>query len=340
MISRLGALLLAVASLWAAPTAAAGFESVSGLHAGGSQLWWWNLEVKAYVPDAARGRPGPMVLLLHGCKQEGIPFAVDSGWRDLAEKRGFALLVAEFKDSISGAPGNNCLWWFDAEERQPTGRNITGRLHQAVMKARESYGMAGGDNFVVGLSAGGAMAQVLLAALPDDFAAGASMAGVPVGCARIGGVTGGSYFATPEVRRAFGCMEGPAEVRPQDWAAEISRQHPPRAKWPRLSVWHGDADKSVACVNAVETAAQWAGLHGAALPAFTTCEQTHRNPPPFDPVWTATRGGAETVVELRLLPGLSHAVPVAPGAGCGRESEYVVNAGVCAAAEIAGFFGL
>lgn len=339
MVKRLAALLLAVFGLWAVPAAATEFESVSGLHAGGSQLWWWNLEVKAYVPQAARGHAGPVVLLLHGCKQDGVPFAVNSGWRDLAEQKGFALLVAEFKDSVSGSAGNNCLWWFDSDERLPTAKNISGRLYADLLKAREAYGIKGGDNFVVGLSAGGAMAQVMLAALPDDFAAGASVAGVPVGCAQIGDVTGGSYFATPEVRHAFGCMEGPAQVKPADWAKEVARLHPNRTKWPRLSIWQGDADKTVACVNAVETAEQWAGLQGAALPGFTTCEQASRNPPPYAPVWNAYKG-QDAMVELRLLPDFGHAMPVAPGQGCGNADEYLVNAGVCAAAEIATFFGL
>ncbi|ARJ64621.1 hypothetical protein WV31_02490 [Magnetospirillum sp. ME-1] len=339
MMSRLGALLAALV-LWAVPACATEFQPVSGLFAGGGQLWWWNLAVKAYVPDAARGKPGPVVLLLHGCKQEGIPFATDSGWRDLAEKKGFALLVAEFTDSVSGAPGNNCLWWFDENERLPTEKNIIGRLYREVLAAREAFGIKGGDNFVVGLSAGGAMAQVLLAALPDDFAAGASMGGVPVGCARIGGVTGGSYFATPEVRRAFGCMEGPAEVRPEHWAGEIARLHGARHKWPRLAIWHGDADKTVACVNAVESAAQWAGLHGAALPPFTTCEQAPVNPLVSGPTWTAPGGAGGPAVELWLLRGFGHAAPVAPAAGCGREGAYVSDGGKCAASEIAGFFGL
>jgi poly(hydroxyalkanoate) depolymerase family esterase len=338
MLSRLGALLAALI-FWAAPAFATEYQSVSGVQAGGSQVWWWNLEVKAHVPDAARSKPGPVVLLLHGCKQDGETFAMESGWRDLAEKKGFTLLVAEFKDSISGAPGNNCLWWFDAEERLPTEKNITGRLHQAVVKARDSFGITGGDNFVVGLSAGGAMAQVLLAALPDHFAAGASMGGVPVGCARIGGVTGGSYFATPEVRRAFGCMEGPAEVKPEHWAGEIARLHGARHTWPRLAIWHGDADKTVACVNAVESAAQWAGLHGAPLPSFTTCEQAPVNPLVNGPVWSAP-GSNGPSVELWLLRGFGHAAPVAPASGCGREGAYVADAKVCAASEIAAFFGL
>lgn len=338
MPNRLCRLLLALFALWAAPAAATEFESVSGLHAGGSQLWWWNLEVRAYVPQAARGRPGPVVLLLHGCKQQGTAFAEDSGWRDLAEKRGFALLVAEFTDSISGAPGNNCLWWFDADERLPTGTNITGRLVHDVLKARETYGIQGGDNFVVGLSAGGAMAQVLLAAQPDLFAAGASMAGVPVGCARIGGVTGGSYFATPEVRRAFGCMEGPAEVKPEVWAGEVARLHGARHKWPRLAIWHGDADQTVACVNAVESAAQWGGLHGGQLPPFAACGQAPVNPLVSGPVWSVP-GANGPAVELWLLRGFGHAAPVAAAKGCGRQGEYVAEAGVCAASEIVGFFG-
>jgi poly(hydroxyalkanoate) depolymerase family esterase len=339
MPNRLAALLLALLGLWTAPAAAAEFESVSGLHAGGSQLWWWNLEVKAYVPEAARGHAGPVVLLLHGCRQQGIPFATDTGWRDLAEKRGFALLVAEFTDSISGAPGNNCLWWFDADERQPAERNITGQLVRDLAKARETYGIQGGDNFVVGLSAGGAMAQVLLAAQPDLFAAGASMAGVPVGCARIGGVTGGSYFATPEVRRAFGCMEGPAEVKPEVWAGEIARLHGARHKWPRLAIWHGDADQTVACVNAVESAAQWAGLHGLPLPGFASCAEAPVNPLVSGPVWTAA-GASGPAVELWLLRGFGHAAPVASAKGCGRPGDFVAEAGICAASEIAGFFGL
>jgi poly(3-hydroxybutyrate) depolymerase len=89
----------------------------------------------------------------------------------------------------------------------------------------------------------------------------------------------------------------------------------------------------------VESAAQWAGLHGAPLPPFTTCEQAPINPLVSGPVWS-TPGANGPSVELWLLRGFGHAAPVAPASGCGREGNYVSDAKVCAASEIASFFGL
>jgi poly(hydroxyalkanoate) depolymerase family esterase len=335
---NLKTLLAALAIVLAAASAhAAEFEPLPGPHAGGSKVWWWNMQVKAHVPAAARGKPGPVVMLLHGCGQEGVPFAIASGWRDLSERRGFALVVVEFKDFVApfGTEGKNCLWWFDEEQRSPSELSIPGKLRQAVLSAREAYSIAGGDNFVVGLSAGAGMAMVMLTTYPDDFAAGASVAGVAVGCSSIGANKGGYMTMTPELRRAFGCMEGPAGVAAADWGREAARINPNRFKWPRLSIWQGDSDPVVKCVNAVQIAQQWAGLHHSPMPGFTACEAAPLPPSPFAPVWTAGEA-----VELRILPGLDHSVPVVPKAGCGSDGDHVKSFGVCAAAEIAGFFGI
>ncbi|RAU21009.1 hypothetical protein CU669_15610 [Paramagnetospirillum kuznetsovii] len=336
MKSRL--FLAALAFLLSAATArATEFETLPGLYAGGSKVWWWNMQVKAHVPAAARNKAGPVVVLLHGCGQEGVPFAAASGWRDLSEQRGFALLVAEFKDFVApfGTEGKNCMWWFDEDQRAISEQGIAGRLRQAVMQTRDAYGISSGENFVVGLSAGAAMALVTLTSYPDDFAAGASVAGVAVGCSAIGTNKGGYMTMTPELRRAFGCMEGPAGVAAADWGREAARINPNRFRWPRLSIWQGDGDTVVKCVNAVQIAQQWAGLHHAPMPGFTACEDAPLAPTPFAPVWSA--GDA---VELRILPGLDHSVPVVPKAACGAEADHVKSFGICAASEIAGFFGI
>ncbi|OAN49654.1 hypothetical protein A6A04_18975 [Paramagnetospirillum marisnigri] len=337
MVRSVLALLMAALFLSSAPARATEFEQLPGAFAGGSKVWWWNLEMRAHVPAAARGKPGPVVLLLHGCGQQAETFAFESGWRDLSERRGFALVVAQFKDFVApfGNEGQGCLWWFDEDSRAANEQNQTGRLRQAVLKTREIYGISGGDNFVVGLSAGGGMALVMLTTYPDDFAAGASIAGVAVGCSRIGANLGG-YMAMPnELRRAFGCMEGPAGIKMvDDWAREAERMLPRRSVWPRLSIWQGDHDKTVACVNAIQIAQQWGGLHRVGAPGFATCEDAPPPPKPFAPVWAA---GDQ--VELRILQGLDHSVPVDTAARCGTAGDHVKPFGVCAASEIVEFFG-
>lgn len=48
--------------------------------------------------------------------------------------------------------------------------------------AASAYGADPARTFVTGLSAGGAMTSVMLAAYPDVFAAGAVIAGLPYDC--------------------------------------------------------------------------------------------------------------------------------------------------------------
>jgi pimeloyl-ACP methyl ester carboxylesterase len=65
-----------------------------------------------------------------------------------------------------------------------------------VEAMRQRHGVDRDRVFVTGLSAGGAMAAVMLAAYPDLFAGGAIIAGLPYGCAS-------------NLSDAFECMAGP-----------------------------------------------------------------------------------------------------------------------------------
>jgi poly(hydroxyalkanoate) depolymerase family esterase len=121
-----------------------------------------------------------------------------------------------------------------------------------VSCAVERFGVNSRRVFVAGLSAGGAMAAALLAAYPDVFAAGAVAAGLPVGAAN----------SVSEALRRM-AEAGPARS-PTEWGDQARHAAPVgyRGPWPRLSIWHGMADRVVDPENATLLATQWASLHG------------------------------------------------------------------------------
>ena len=118
-------------------------------------------------------------MVLHGCGQEAVRFATDTGWIALAARLDFPLVLPE-----QGRENNHggCFNWY-----RPTairrGRGEVLSIRQMVAFASRQFRSDPRRVFVVGLSAGGAMAAALLAAYPDVFAAGAIVAGLPVGCA-------------------------------------------------------------------------------------------------------------------------------------------------------------
>ena len=112
-------------------------------------------------------------------------------------------------------------------------------IRQMVAAAVERFASDPGRVFIAGLSAGGAMTAALLAAYPDVFAAGAVVAGLPVGAAG----------STSEALRRM-AEAGPARS-PADWAEQVRRAAPIGypGPWPRLSIWHGEADGVVDPAN-------------------------------------------------------------------------------------------
>ena len=145
----------------------------------------------------------PLIVVLHGCKQKATTFASDAGWLALADRSRLALLLPEQKGMPSyfydvylfpwfvalwGANNQNaCFDWFQPEDTaRDRGEALSIRQMIDAMIARHSVDRS--RVYVVGLSAGGAMAAAMLAAYPERFAGGAIVAGVPYGCANtVGG---------------------------------------------------------------------------------------------------------------------------------------------------------
>jgi poly(hydroxyalkanoate) depolymerase family esterase len=273
------------------------------------------LRMLAHLPQAGAGRP--LVVLLHGCTQDAAVFAADTGWIDLADRLRFPLILPDQEEV--DMKGRCFDWYHETETARDSGEAAS--IAAMTRAAISHFDSDPGRVFILGLSAGGAMTAALLAAYPDLFAAGASVAGVPVGAARSG------IQAVMQMRTGGGARS------PEDWAAQARAAAPEgfEGPWPRLSIWQGQADTTVAPGNGDLLAMQWCALHDLAGPP--TIKQVgkgieHR-------MWP---GRGQPMVEHWSLPNLAHAYPV--GEGVVVRGRFVEQAPVDATGAMARFFSL
>ncbi|HQT77802.1 MAG: hypothetical protein B7Z80_10550 [Rhodospirillales bacterium 20-64-7] len=273
------------------------------------------LRMLAHLPAAVSGRP--LVVLLHGCGQDAARFAEDTGWIALADRLRFPLILPQQAEANHAS---RCFQWFhpsDTARDQGEAGSIAAMTRAAISRFDSDPRRV----FIVGLSAGGAMTAALLAAYPDLFAAGACVAGLPVGAARSG--------IQALLRMASAGMDQPAD----DWAAHVRHTAPAgfAGPWPRLSIWQGGADTTVAPQNAWLLAEQWRALHR--LPSAAAAEKVSGNV--NHRVWAF---GRQRVLEVWSLENLPHAYPI--GDRTAPPGRFVDRAEIDATAAIAGFFGL
>jgi len=277
-----------------------------------------NLRMLVHAPEQLGPKPG-LVVVLHGCTQTAQAYDHGSGWSTLADAHGFALLYPEQKSANNA---NTCFSWFDpahiARDKGEAGsiRNMIERMAVDLNIDRDRV-------FVTGLSAGGAMTNVMLAAYPEVFAAGAVIAGLPYGSAR-------------NVHEAFRSMFSGASRGAQEWGALVRDASPHRGPWPKLSIWHGEADATVVPSNAQEIVKQWTDVH--ALPHHATSQETHGG----HHLRQWRDGMGELRIEEHLIAGMDHGAPLTSeaGEGVGVAGPFMLDVGISSTLEIARFFGL
>ncbi len=259
--------------------------------------------------------PGaPLLVLLHGCGQDPVRFAAASGFSALAARLRAPLLLP------LQSPQNNvqgCFNWFHPADTA-RGSGEVASIRHMVASALRRYAGDQRRVFIAGLSAGGALTAALLAAYPELFAGGAVIAGLPVGAANnLAGAISRMHYAPAEPRAAW-----VARVPPRRTGAR-----PPR-RWPKLSIWHGESDRTVHPANGAALAAQWTGLLG--LPEAPDQDQ---HPAPM-----LRRRAWGNSVEHWSIAGFGHAFPIARSGG--TSDPYVATAGIAAVEHIARFWGL
>ena len=278
-----------------------------------------NLRMVSYVP-AVLARKAPLVVALHGCGQDAQSFGSGSGWLELAERHGFALLLPE--QQAANNP-NGCFSWFLPEDTRRDGGEAFS-LRQMIAHMITTHGLDRDRIFITGLSAGGAMTSAMLACYPEVFAGGAIVAGLPFGGAH-------------NVQSAFETMRSARDFQAGKWGEAVLKVSNHRGRFPRISVWHGTADPVVNPNNADAIVKQWANVHGVPLaPSAKTKVSGHCRS-----VWR--NGAGDDVIEYFAIGGMGHGVPLAPGTGsdgCGHVSPFHIDAGISSACHIAHFWGL
>ncbi len=163
----------------------------------------------------------------------------------LANHYGFALVMPEQQRANNA---NTCFNWFNTEDiTRDSGEAQS--IREMIAHMAETHGIDARRVFITGLSAGGGMTSVMLATYPEVFAAGAVVAGLPYGIAT-------------NLREALdGMFHSPD--RPARELGDLVRQASShRGPWPKISVWHGSADRTVNPGNANAIIKQWLDLHG------------------------------------------------------------------------------
>lgn len=272
------------------------------------------LRMRLYTPAGLKPR-SPLVVVLHGCTQAGEPFAEASGWLTLADRHGFAVLCPE---QTRANNSNLCFNWYQSSDAARDGGEAAS-IAAMVARAISEEDLDAAQVFVTGLSAGGAMAAVMLATYPELFAGGAVIGGLPYG----------SAMSLPE---AFAAMRHGGSV--SGAAVRAASSH--SGAWPPISIWHGQDDSIVRPAAGEALARQWTDVHGLAGDPVTA-----RTPAGRDfLVWLSAAG--DPVVELHRIPGMGHGVPLqSKGAdGTGTPGPYMLEVGIASSQEIALGWGI
>lgn len=294
---------------------AASLQEVTGFGANPGALRMFR-----YVPDGLpAGRP--VVVALHGCTQNASGYGTGSGWLQLADRWGFSVVLPQQQTANNAS---SCFNWFQNGDIA-RGQGEAASVAQMLDRQLADSSGDGSRVYVTGLSAGGGMATVMMAAYPERFAAGGIVAGLPYGCAQAAG--------SPYV-----CMYVGATQTAKQWGDRVRAARPGYAgPWPTLVAFQGTADYTVKPVNMTDLMRQWTDVHGADQAADvsdTVAGYPHQ---------VFRDAGGRAAVETYSVTGMGHGQPVDPGSGseqCGSAGAYVLDVNLCAASRMGRAWGL
>ena len=251
---------LSLGLLTVAPTLAAQLQRVD------PNTWGRNgvptyIDMHIYVPDQLATNP-PILVASHSCGTGVDGYFNDATVRLVvaaADRNGFIMIFP----ALDVAGGRNC---WDVGSDQGLTRDGGGDPHaiaKMVQYTLSQYSANQERIYAMGGSSGAMMTQALMALYPDVFKAGSARAGVPAGCWAEGYVASNQWGEN--------CSNGGTTKTAEQWGDIVRSKYPgydgPR---PRVQLFHGTSDTTIAYHNMAEATKQWTNVLGLSTDPTST----------------------------------------------------------------------
>ncbi|KAK3320970.1 Alpha/Beta hydrolase protein [Cercophora scortea] len=203
-----------------------------------------------YVPDKVLPNP-PLVVVIHSCQSTAETYSRNAKipWKAGSDKKGYITIWPS-------SPHSGTCW--DVSSKASLKRGGGGdsqAISNMILYGIDKYKADPTKVFVTGGSSGAMMSNVMAATYPDLIAAVSLYSGVAAGCfvSSSGGVDAWNNS----------CSGGSSRATPEAWGAVARNMFPgydgPR---PRMQIWHGSADGTIAPQNYQEEIKQWTNVFG------------------------------------------------------------------------------
>jgi poly(hydroxyalkanoate) depolymerase family esterase len=190
-------------------------------------------QFQLYVPSTYKaGTAVPLIVALHGCTESADVFRQLSALDTIAESKGF---IVVYPTQPSSANQQSCWNWFTQANMQ-RGAGEASIIAGITQQVQQQYSIDKKRTYVLGFSAGGAMANVMGASYPDLYAA-------------VGSGSGCEYNGLP-------CVGSPG---PDPTAAGQAayKAMGAQARAVPVIVFQGDADTTVVPANGDRIVREW-----------------------------------------------------------------------------------
>ncbi|KAJ3119885.1 hypothetical protein HK098_005076 [Nowakowskiella sp. JEL0407] len=203
-----------------------------------------------WVPATVKPTPS-LLVALHYCGGTGPSFHQQMEFSTLADKYGFIVIYP------TASKKGNCFDAWTPDSKIRSGKTDHTSIISMVKYVKSRYIID--SVYVAGSSAGAIQTNVLLLLYPEMFKAGAAFMGVPLGC-----------FATESDFQPGGaysyCTSGDQNKTPKEWGAIARNGYPGYVgSYPKVQLWHGDADPLVNYRNLQEEIDQWTDIFKISL---------------------------------------------------------------------------